>query len=185
VIFGFNSDVKHGESVYHVQSEVRQREQLLETQVFVQGRCIGKSASSFSSSDREAPSEQQLHELLKLQHREVVEAIRAGEVESLFVPAAELKLEWKEAQAIPAENLVQASFRVLARNQPVAGAQVLARVDSPGQQPAFAELTTGLDGCGELRLALIGGAVAGAVLTVQASHRGRTLRTRFQLCKAD
>jgi len=185
VIFGFNSDVKHDETVYHVQSEVRQREQLLETQVFVQGRCIGKSGSVFSSSSGESASEQQLHELLKLQHREVLDAIRAGEVQNLFVPPSELKLTWIEAQAVPAENRVQATFRVLACNRPVAGAQVRARVDAPTGHTAFVELQTDLEGSGQLHLELPGDLIAGAILTVQTSHRGRTLRARYQLCKAD
>ena len=35
-------------TVYHVQSEAREGELLLQTQVFVRGRCIGKRASSYA-----------------------------------------------------------------------------------------------------------------------------------------
>jgi hypothetical protein len=48
MIFGFNTDVKHEDTVYHVQSEAREGEQLLQTQVFVRGRCIGKRAVSWA-----------------------------------------------------------------------------------------------------------------------------------------
>ena len=48
MIFGFNTDVKHGDTVYHVQSEARQNEFLFQTQVFVRGRCIGKRATSYA-----------------------------------------------------------------------------------------------------------------------------------------
>ena len=41
MIFGFNTDVKHEETIYHVQSEAREADLLLQTQVFVRGRCIG------------------------------------------------------------------------------------------------------------------------------------------------
>jgi len=47
MIFGFNTDIKQGDTVYHVQSEARESELLLQTQVFVRGRCIGKRASPY------------------------------------------------------------------------------------------------------------------------------------------
>src|SRR5205814_7164938 len=48
MIFGFNTDVKHDDTVYHVQSEAREAELLLQTQVFVRGRCVGKRATSYA-----------------------------------------------------------------------------------------------------------------------------------------
>lgn len=56
MIFGFNTDIKHQDTVYHVQSEARESEQLLQTQVFVRGRCIGKRAVSYASSAAEGKS---------------------------------------------------------------------------------------------------------------------------------
>ena len=53
MIFGFNTDVKHGDTIYHVQSEARESEKLLQTQVFVRGRCIGKKAISYATSAAE------------------------------------------------------------------------------------------------------------------------------------
>jgi hypothetical protein len=50
MIFGFNTDIRHEDTVYHVQSEAREGEQLLQTQVFVQGRCIGKRAVSYAAA---------------------------------------------------------------------------------------------------------------------------------------
>ena len=47
MIFGFNTDIKQGDTVYHVQSEARESELLLQTQVFVRGRCIGKHATPY------------------------------------------------------------------------------------------------------------------------------------------
>ena len=49
MIFGFNTDVKHGDTIYHVQSEARESELLLQTQVFVRGRCVGKKATSYAA----------------------------------------------------------------------------------------------------------------------------------------
>ena len=89
MIFGFNTDVKHGETVYHVQSEALPNTTTLQSTVFVQGRCIGKKSSSYADQVALADfSEQKMHELLKDQHRRVLEAIREGRVESVLTAAA-------------------------------------------------------------------------------------------------
>jgi hypothetical protein len=82
VIFGFNTDVKFGGTVYHVQSEAREHDELLQTQVFVKGRCIGKHATSFHEHvvNDEIP-EEKLHDLLKAQHKHFVDSARAGTIE--------------------------------------------------------------------------------------------------------
>lgn len=85
MIFGFNSDVKCGDTVYHVQSEAREAALLLQSQVFVKGRCIGKRAVSYAHFASEAGfSEDQVHAMLKEQHKSMVEGIRAGNVNKLF-----------------------------------------------------------------------------------------------------
>lgn len=90
MIFGFNTDIRVGSTVYHVQSEVRESEHLLQTQVFVSGRCIGKRDVSFTphlgSPDF---TDEKKHELLRSQHRWVVETIRnGGDVNEVFKVAA-------------------------------------------------------------------------------------------------
>src|SRR5215467_11821072 len=47
-IFGYNTDVKHADVVYHVQSEARQNDLLLQTLVYVKGQCVGKHAFSYA-----------------------------------------------------------------------------------------------------------------------------------------
>ena len=82
MIFGFNTDIKYGNTVYHVQSEAREHDSLLQTQVFVKGRCLGKYATSFAEEAGQADfSEDQLHDLLKAQHKRFVEFARAGTIE--------------------------------------------------------------------------------------------------------
>src|ERR1700716_1644100 len=85
MIFGFNTDVKHGETIYHVQSEARESELLLQTQVFVRGRCVGKRASSYADRASETGfSDQQKEQILRDQHRLVLDAIRDGQVENVL-----------------------------------------------------------------------------------------------------
>src|SRR3954471_22469786 len=82
VIFGFNTDIKYGDTVYHVQSEVREHDKLLQTQVFVKGRCLGKNATSFAEHAGQSDwNEDRLHDLLKAQHKHFVECARAGTIE--------------------------------------------------------------------------------------------------------
>ncbi len=90
MIFGFNTDVKHGDTIYHVQSEAHPNSQTLLTTVFVQGRCVGKKTSSYTNQVSLPDfSEHKMHELLKDQHRQVLEAIRDGNLETaLSAPAA-------------------------------------------------------------------------------------------------
>ena len=83
MIFGFNTDVKFADTVYHVQSEARQHELRLETQVFVKGRCIGKHSSSYAERMQEPDfSEEHMHEMLKDQHKHFVAAVREGRIEA-------------------------------------------------------------------------------------------------------
>jgi hypothetical protein len=82
-IFGFNTDVKHGDTVYHVESQARASDRLLQTSVFVKGLCVGKRTASYAQeASQPSFSDQSVHELLKAQHRTVIESIAAGTLES-------------------------------------------------------------------------------------------------------
>jgi hypothetical protein len=108
MIFGFNTDVKHGDTIYHVQSEARESERLLQTQVFVRGRCVGKRATSYAAKPADTASgdahgDTQKEQQLREQHRLVLDAIREGKLESVLdggepeVLAAvkELDVQWR------------------------------------------------------------------------------------------
>lgn len=103
MIFGFNTDVKFGDTVYHVQSEAREHDELLQTQVFVKGRCIGKYATSFSQYVvGDAIEEEKLHDLLKVQHKHFVDSARAGTIEQEIVPAGHTAPAAAQAATAPA-----------------------------------------------------------------------------------
>src|SRR3954464_8683906 len=85
MIFGFNTDVKHGDTIYHVQSEAREGELLLQTQVFVRGRCVGKKATSVRSKAAEAQfGDAQKETQLREQHRLVLDPIREGNLDHVL-----------------------------------------------------------------------------------------------------
>src|ERR1700722_11816183 len=93
MIFGFNTDVKHGDTIYHVQSEARESELLLQTQVFVRGRCIGKRATSYSDQAAESGFTDQQKEQGVGEHQRLdLSSIRDVRVEvvldKIFTPKA-------------------------------------------------------------------------------------------------
>jgi len=89
MIFGFNTDVKHGDTVYHVQTEAHRSSHTFLSTIFVRGQCIGKKSGSYADAADAEQTDQQLHVLLQNQHREIVEAIRDGKLEQVLKPAAE------------------------------------------------------------------------------------------------
>lgn len=103
VIFGFNTDVKHADTVYHVQSEAREHELLLQTQIFVKGRCVGTRATSYiPPPDQPHFSEEHMQEVLKDQHRYFVAAVREGRIDAEFPEAAAAKRGVADAAAVAA-----------------------------------------------------------------------------------
>src|SRR5438270_11722484 len=133
-IFGFNTDVKQGDMVYHVQSEARQNDLLLQTLVFVKGQCVGKHTVSYARQVSQPEfSTEAIHELLKTQHKSVLDAIQQGRMESVLGSGSEvqdvggsgLSLQWTMAQANGGS--IPVSFRVSDGGQPATGAEVAVR----------------------------------------------------------
>src|SRR5436305_14762283 len=92
MIFGFNTDVKHDESVYHVQSEARKADLLLQTMVFVKGHCIGKYASSYAEQvGNPGFSEEHIHDLWKKQYREELDVVKAVSIDQFFGGRREIR----------------------------------------------------------------------------------------------
>ena len=154
MIFGFNTDVKHGDTVYHVQSEARVADLLLQTQVFVKGRCVGKRATSYA--DRLLSpgfSEDQMHELLKAQHRLVLDAVKDGHVESIVsadneihdVDGGTLAVRWLNPDE-SAGATVTMRFIVTDSGSAVAGASVVSKVAVATDAPVRAAGVTDAQG---------------------------------------
>lgn len=83
-VFGFNTDIRYGDTVYHVQTEAREAEHTVQTAIFVRGRCIEKQECSYAG-EAAAPgfSDTSFHDILTRQHKFVVSCIREGKLEAL------------------------------------------------------------------------------------------------------
>ncbi len=188
MIFGFNTAVTHGENVYHVQSEPRERERVLETQVFVGGRCLGKRATSYDEVFFQPGSiEDQLQDLLRSQHRVVVEAAREGRLDGVLggpVSQAELSVQFLNADSVFVDDAVVMRFRVTQEGRAVQGASLTSRLSPLEAEPIYSQATTDAAGTAEMRVALREAALQDADILVEAIHGGRSMWRKFRLRKS-
>jgi hypothetical protein len=194
MIFGFNTDVKHGDTIYHVQSEAREGEKLLQTQVFVRGRCVGKKAISYANSAMQAGfGDPQKEQQLRDQHRLVLESIREGKLESVLDRAEtdalasikELDVEWVNAASVHANRNLTMQLRVTEGGAAVPSARLTFRFARPDAAPFYTQAVTDSGGSAEISIATEESALSDSSVLVQANHEGRTATRKFVLRKAD
>jgi hypothetical protein len=195
MIFGFNTDVKQGDTVYHVQSEARENELILQTQVFVRGRCIGKRATSYAEQiSRGNFTDQQKEQILRDQHRMVLDAIREGHVEEVFdrketpdslAAVKELDLQWVNADSVHSNSNLIMSLRVTDGGAAVEGACLTFRFARADAAPFYTQVATDSAGCAEMRVEFEEAALPDASVLVQASFGGRTATRKFRLRKVE
>jgi hypothetical protein len=194
MIFGFNTDIKHQDTVYHVQSEARESEQLLQTQVFVRGRCIGKRAVSYASSAAEGEGgDQHKEKMLRDQHRQVLDAIREGKLDALLdkretpetlAAIKELEMEWLNSNSVHASGNLLMHLRVTEGGAAVEGARLTFRFARPDVAPYYAQVLTDSGGNAEMTFQVDEKALAESSVLVQASYSGRTATRKFRLREA-
>jgi hypothetical protein len=194
MIFGFNTDVKHVDTIYHVQSEARESEKLLQTQVFVRGRCIGKKAISYASSAAEAGfGDPQKEQLLRDQHRLVLESIKDGKLESVLDKAEsetlagikQLDVHWRNASSVHSDRSLTMQLRVTEGGEAVARARLTFRFARPDAAPFYTQAITDAGGNAEISVEVDESALPDASVMVQANHQGRTVTRKFALRKAE
>ena len=195
MIFGFNTDVKHDDTVYHVQSEARENELLLQTQVFVRGRCVGKRAVSYSDKAAEFGfTDQQKEQVLRDQHRLVLDSIRDGRLDSVLdkqlspeslAAIKELDVHWLNAGSVHADRNLTLRLRVTEGGAAVEGARLTVRFARPDAAPFYTQLVTSPEGDAELKIDVDEASLPDSAVLVQANYSGRTTTRKFQLRKVE
>jgi hypothetical protein len=194
MIFGFNTDVKHGDTIYHVQSEAREGELLLQSQVFVRGRCVGKKATSYAAKATEAQfGDAQKEQQLREQHRLVLDAIREGKLDSVLdhpeaealAAVKELDVQWLNAESVHADRNLNLQLRVTEGGAAAAGARLTSRFTRPGVSPVYNQAVTDSSGAAEIKIEVEEAALPESSLLVQANYQGRTATRKFSLRKAE
>ena len=195
MIFGFNTDIKHDDTVYHVQSEAREGELLLQTQVFVRGRCVGKRATSYA--DKLAGggfTDQQKEQVLRDQHRMVLDSIRDGKLDSVLdkrdTPEAlaaikELDLQWLNSESVHADRNLTMRVRVTDGGNGAEGAKLTFRFARPDGAPFYTQVVTNATGDAEIKIEADESSLPDASVLVQASYSGRTATRKFRLRKIE
>jgi len=173
MIFGYNTDVKSGNTVYHVQTEDRgEKNPLIDSVIYVKGQIIDRRRTPYDPAQT-AP--ERLQEMVKQQHRSLVDAIRGGNyappgAEETAVPApaaavaaaapaaAPAPAAWEPAiellSAADIESAGRLLFRVLVRQGPgggpLAGATVEGILQSGEGADARAQAAASDDGVAEI-----------------------------------
>ncbi len=191
MIFGFNTDIKHEDTVYHVQSEAREGEMLLQTQVFVRGRCIGKRATPYAEQASSPDfTDQQKEQILREQHRLVLDAIRDGRLEQVFdkretpetlAVEKELDIQWLNSTSVHAEDKLSMKLRATEAGQGIAGARLTVRFARANADPFYPQVTTDMSGDAELEFLVEEASLEDSSVLVQVNSGGRTGTRKFQL----
>src|SRR5215813_8890919 len=160
MIFGFNTDVKVGNTVYHVQSEARTADLLLQTMIFVRGTCIGKHGSSYAERlSHPEFSDHMIHELLKEQHGNVLQMVREGRINDFLRSTAEIQdtqgdglvLQWLNADAATGKQQFSMHLSVTDSGKAAEGALLTCRF-AHGEAPIHCQAVTEHDGTADLNV---------------------------------
>jgi hypothetical protein len=189
-IFGYNTDVRHAEVVYHVQSEARQNDLLLQTLIYVKGQCVGKQAFSYAAQTLQTDfSEAAIHELLKAQHKGMVDAIQEGRMESVLALHSEiydvggegLVLNWINSRDQSQSGIVSMRFQVLEKGQPASGADVILLPSVPLGGEQLAHTKADFSGHAELQVNIA--ALSEPAVIARTSRGGKSATRKFRFRK--
>jgi hypothetical protein len=191
MIFGFNTDIKQLDTVYHVQSEAREGEQLLQTQVFVRGRCIGKRAVTYASVAVEGESgDPHKEKMLREQHRQVLDAIRDGKLDTLLdkretpdtlAAVKQLEVEWVNSGSVHTAGNLLMQLRVTDGGAVADGARLTFRLARPDSAPYYAQVLTDAGGNAEMSFQVDETSLPDSSVLVQATFSGRSATRKFRL----
>jgi hypothetical protein len=191
-IFGFNTDIKLGDVVYHVQSEARQADLLLQTLVFVKGQCVGKRAVSYAQKISQPDfSDEAMHELLKAQHKAMLEALQQGRTELVLgndneiqdVGEGGLSLRWTNPSQLSDGMSLSMSFQVLDDAGAVSGADIEIGATGSSDAPTVANGTTDSEGGATLSVPLTSEMSQESAVMVRATHAGKSATRKFRFKK--
>jgi hypothetical protein len=209
MLFGHNSNVKVGETVYHVQTEDRGTSHaVIDTMVYHSGRVLHRRANSYADL---LPLDSAREEALKLrvstQHQAVLNELRSGSLKFAQAPPPpamakpvsdgnpkannpsgadgandSLFLELLNAKSWLSGK--RATLQVLVSHKQdgsaVSGARVAARIDGSAEPTQYSS-ATGLDGKAQLAFDMPRLAGAECALVIEASTGKAQAHLHFQL----
>ncbi|HWX54130.1 MAG TPA: hypothetical protein VN176_06005 [Verrucomicrobiae bacterium] len=190
-IFGFNTDVKLGDTVYHVQTEAQQRDLLLQTLVFVKGQCVAKRAFSYAHKvSQPGFSDASIHELLKMQHKTMVDAFQSGQgptqaasVEIQDIGSSGLAVTVLKIENDSNEGQISLQVQVTDTGRPVAGVSLKCWACGVPNPPPLAQTITGVDGQAEMRIPVTAEVLRDSAVMMQATGAEKSATRKFRFKK--
>jgi hypothetical protein len=207
MLFGHNTNVKIGESVFHVQTEDRgSSHALIDTTVYCRGRVLHRRTNNYLDL---LPLDPQRENLLRKriddQHGGVIEEIRSGALKLVPPPPpAQPNSPQNKTNSVPASRpapaapslhleLVnakswlqgkRANLHVAVRTKEnggaISGAVVKARIEGASEAKEFST-KTGNDGQAKLQFEMPRVTAAESALVIEATHAGATGHMKFHL----
>jgi hypothetical protein len=157
----------------------------------VRGRCIGKRAVSYASiTTGGEPGDQHKEKMLREQHRQLLDAIREGKLDTLLdkretpetlAAIKELEMEWLNSHSVHASGSLLMHLRVTEGGAAVEGARLTFRFARPDAAPYYAQVLTDSAGNAEMSFQVDEASLAESSVLVQASYSGRTATRKFRL----
>ncbi len=137
---GFNTDVRVGDQVFHVQTEDRgPSHPIIDTAIYRHGRILHRRTTGYDHLTVSVEfGEDALHERVAAQHRRVIEDLRSGALAAEIAAAAEqaarlggIQVQLLNPQAWLSAGNVALDLAILRRadQQPQVGAQVEAAIE--------------------------------------------------------
>jgi hypothetical protein len=207
MLFGHNSNVKVGETVYHLQTEDRgTANALIDTTVYCQGRVLHRRTNNyFDLLPLDAGREELLRKRIDEQHRTISEEIRSGALHLVPppVPSQENAAAKKKADSAPHSNQAptpalavelvnakswlagkRANLHVAVRQKQngdaIPRALVTARIDGAVEITEFST-ETGADGQARLEFEMPRLSGAEPALVIEATQADSKGQLKFQL----
>lgn len=106
MLTGFNTDISHSGTTYHVQTEDKgEANPMIESLVYVRGAILAAKRTYYLKELQSGMSEEQLQSMLEKQHRTILAVIKAGRIQELVEKLNKQRpaQEEEEASAVPAQ----------------------------------------------------------------------------------
>jgi hypothetical protein len=197
--FGFNSNVRLGDDLYHVQTEDRGPvHPFLDTVVYQAGRVIYKRSTSYEEFAATANAEdlaKQLHERLAQQHNEVIAGLETGTLEfrnsanerhHAATPLTadqglDVRLGNPKTWFAAGQATLEIDLRQKDSGEGLSGAEVEAFVERENERTPCARAQADAGGHATLKFAMPSTASDGAILVIRATDGSLYGELRFQL----
>jgi hypothetical protein len=155
---------------------------------------VGKKAISYANSAAEVGfGDPQKEQLLRDQHRLVLESIKEGKLESILDKAEsetlaaikQLDVQWENAASVHANRNLKMQLHVTEGGTAVHKARLTFRFARPDAAPFYTQAVTDAGGNAEISVEVDESVLPDSSVMVQANHEGRTVTRKFALRKAD